>query len=429
MIYVVLLAAILLCIFLSGFFSGSEMAYSSCNRLRLEGEKEDGSKAAAVALYIVDHFDDALGAILIGNNLVNVAASSLLSVAVILFFGGDNPKIDTWNTLATVLLTVTIIIFGETIPKITAKKSANRLSVQYAWPIRILMTALKPVVFVVVGLVTLLTGRLRGEKSEDSEEKVEELQSIIETAEDEAVIDEEESELVQAAIAFRDISASEAMTARVDVLAIDIEDTWEEILDTVRKSHYTRIPVYEESIDHVIGVLHMNRFLKALSVEDKLTDLRSLLMEPCYVYKTMKLPEVLKAFRKAKQHLAVVVDEYGGTLGIISLEDVLEQVVGDIWDETDTVEEDLVQRTEREYEIDGDMPISDFLDLVEISEDDFEYESETVGGWTIEYHGSFPEVGTSFHYDHFQVTVLAMDEHRVERVLVTLDPEAEAAGK
>ena len=187
MIYVVLMAAILLCIFLSGFFSGSEMAYSSCNRLRLEGEKEDGSKAAAVALYIVDHFDDALGAILIGNNLVNVAASSLLSVAVILFFGGDNPKIDTWNTVLTVLLTVTIIIFGETIPKITAKKSANRLSVQYAWPIRILMTALKPLVFVVVGLVTLLTGRLRGEKSEDSEEKVEELQSIIETAEDEAV--------------------------------------------------------------------------------------------------------------------------------------------------------------------------------------------------------------------------------------------------
>lgn len=429
MIYAILLAAILLCIFLSGFFSGSEMAYSSCNRLRLEGEKEDGSKAAAVALYIVDHFDDALGAILIGNNLVNVAASSLLSVAVILFFGRDNPKIDTWNTLATVLLTVMIILFGETIPKITAKKSANRLSVQYAWPIRILMTALKPLVFVVVGLVTLLTGRLRGDETEDSEEKVEELQSIIETAEDEAVIDEEESELVQAAIAFRDISASEAMTARVDVLAIDIEDTWEEILDTVRKSHYTRIPVYEESIDHVIGVLHMNRFLKALSVEDKQTDLRPLLMEPCYVYKTMKLPEVLKAFRKAKQHLAVVVDEYGGTLGIISLEDVLEQVVGDIWDETDTVEEDLVQRTEREYEIDGDMPISDFLDLVEISEDDFEYESETVGGWTIEYHGSFPEVGTSFHFDHFQVTVLAMDEHRVERVLVTLDPEAETTGK
>ena len=416
-------AAILLCVFLSAFFSGSEMAYSSCNRLRLEGDRDEGSKTAGLALYIVDHFDDALGAILIGNNLVNIASSSLLSVELILIFGQAHPRLDTFNTLATVLLTVVIIIFGETIPKITAKKAANRIACQHAWPVRILMTVLKPVVFVVVGLVNLLTRGMKGEDREDSEEKVEELQTIIETAENEDVIDEEESELVQAAIAFRDISASEAMTARVDVLAIDVEDSWEEILDTVRKSHYTRIPVYEGSIDHVIGILHMNRFLKALSADNNPTDLRPLLMEPCYVYKTMKLPEVMKTFRKARQHLAIVVDEYGGTLGILSLEDVLEQVVGDIWDETDTVEEDLVQRTEREYEIDGDMPISDFLDLVNIREEDFPFESETVGGWTIEIHGSFPEVGTSFHYAHFQVTILVMDDHRVERVLITLDED------
>ncbi len=430
MIYAILLIAILLCIFLSGFFSGSEMAYSSCNRLRLEGDRDAGSRQAALALYIVDHFDDALGAILIGNNLVNVASSSLLSVAVITVFGQNHPRLDTYNSLATMALTIIIIIFGETIPKITAKKSANGLAMRYAWPVRILMTVLRPIVYLVVGLVNLLTGRLPDPGGEDSGEKVEELQSIIETAEDEDVLDEEESELVQAAIAFRDISASEAMTARVDVMAIDIEDSWEEILDVVRKSHYTRIPVYEESIDNVIGVLHMNRFLKELSREEAPEkDLRALLMQPCYVYKTMKLPEVLNTFRKEKQHLAIVVDEYGGTLGIISLEDVLEQVVGDIWDETDTVEEDLVQRTEREYEIDGDMPISDFLDLVGIREENFDFESETVGGWTIEYTGTFPDVGTSFHYDHFQVTVLVMDSHRVERVLITLDQPEETKEK
>ncbi len=430
MIYAILLIAILLCIFLSGFFSGSEMAYSSCNRLRLEGDRDAGSRQAALALYIVDHFDDALGAILIGNNLVNVASSSLLSVAVITVFGKNHPRLDTYNSLATVALTIIIIIFGETIPKITAKKSANGLAMRYAWPVRILMTVLRPIVYLVVGLVNLLTGRLSDPRGEDSGEKVEELQSIIETAEDEDVLDEEESELVQAAIAFRDISASEAMTARVDVMAIDIEDSWEEILDVVRKSQYTRIPVYEESIDNVIGVLHMNRFLKELSREEAPEkDLRPLLMQPCYVYKTMKLPEVLNTFRKEKQHLAIVVDEYGGTLGIISLEDVLEQVVGDIWDETDTVEEDLIQRTEREYEIDGDMPISDFLDLVGIREENFDFESETVGGWTIEYTGTFPDVGTSFHYDHFQVTVLVMDSHRVERVLITLDQPEETKEK
>ena len=424
---ILILAGIVLCVVLSGFFSGSEMAYSACNRLRLESERDDGSKAARLALYIVDHFDDALGAILIGNNLVNIASSSLLSVAVYLICEqmGAGSGLDAWNTAATVVLTVIIIIFGETIPKISVKKNPNRFSLRYAAPVRVLMAVLRPVVFLVVGLVNLLTGRLKGEAEWDSGEKVEELQSMIETAEDEEVLGEEESELVQAAIAFRDISASEAMTARVDVLAIDVEDDWDNILDTVRKSHYTRIPVYEESIDHVIGILHLNRFLKAITMEKKQIDLRPLLMSPCYVYKTMKLPEVLKTFRKARRHLAIVVDEYGGTLGIISMEDVLEQVVGDIWDETDTVEEDVVRRTEREYEIDGDMPISDFLEIVGIREEDFDFESETVGGWTIEKHGTFPEVGTSFHFRNFQLTVLAMEDHRVLKVLVTLDPPAD----
>ena len=410
------LAGIVICVYLSSFFSGSEMSYSSCSRMRLESEMEEGSKKARIALYIVDHFDDALGAILIGNNLVNIACSSLGSVAVILITGTDR-----YAWAATVILTITVIIFGETIPKITAKKGANNYAKKYAFIIRFLMIVLKPLVLIFVGLIALITAPMKGELIEDdSEGKVEELQTIIETAEDEDVIDEEESELVQAAIEFPDVSASEAMTARVDVLAIDIEDTWDEIIATIAKSHYTRIPVYEGSIDHIIGVLHMNKFLKAI-VDSNEVDIRALLMEPCYVYKTMKLPEVLAAFRKHRQHLAVVVDEYGGTLGIISMEDVLEQVVGDIWDETDTVEDEVTKKSESEYEIDGDMPISDFLDLMDIREEDFDFESETVGGWTIESFGRFPEAGESFRYADFTVTVLAMNELRVERVLVKID--------
>ena len=410
------LAGIVICVYLSIFFSGSEMSYSSCSRMRLESEMEEGSKKARIALYIVDHFDDALGAILIGNNLVNIACSSLGSVAVILITGTDR-----YAWVATVILTIAVIIFGETIPKITAKKGANNYAKKYAYIIRFLMIVLKPLVLIFVGLIALITAPMKGELIEDdSEGKVEELQTIIETAEDEDVIDEEESELVQAAIEFPDVSASEAMTARVDVLAIDIEDTWDEIIATIAKSHYTRIPVYEGSIDHIIGVLHMNKFLKAIVDSDEV-DIRSLLMEPCYVYKTMKLPEVLAAFRKHRQHLAVVVDEYGGTLGIISMEDVLEQVVGDIWDETDTVEDEVTKKSESEYEIDGDMPISDFLDLMNIREENFDFESETVGGWTIESFGRFPEAGESFRYADFTVTVLAMNELRVERVLVKID--------
>ena len=410
------LAGIVICVYLSSFFSGSEMSYSSCSRMRLESEMEEGSKKARIALYIVDHFDDALGAILIGNNLVNIACSSLGSVAVILITGTDR-----YAWVATVILTIAVIIFGETIPKITAKKGANNYAKKYAFIIRFLMIVLKPLVLIFVGLIALITAPMKGELIEDdSDGKVEELQTIIETAEDEDVIDEEESELVQAAIEFPDVSASEAMTARVDVLAIDIEDSWDEIIATIAKSHYTRIPVYEGSIDHIIGVLHMNKFLKAI-VDSEEVDIRALLMEPCYVYKTMKLPEVLAAFRKHRQHLAVVVDEYGGTLGIISMEDVLEQVVGDIWDETDTVEDEVTKKSESEYEIDGDMPISDFLDLMDIREETFDFESETVGGWTIESFGRFPEAGESFRYADFTVTVLAMNELRVERVLVKID--------
>lgn len=409
------IAGIILCIYLSGFFSGSEMSYSSCNTMRLLNEKEEGSKKAGIALYIAEHFDDALGAILIGNNLVNIACSSLGSVAVILIDGTDR-----YAGIATVLITIAVIIFGETIPKITAKKGANSYAKKYAYPIRALMILLRPLVLVVVGLVYVITLPMKGEAEEDPDEKKEELASIIETAEDESVIDEDESELVQAAIEFHDTSARQAMTARVDVLAIDIDDSQEEILDTISQSHYTRIPVYEGNIDHIVGVLHLNKYLKALTEGDDI-DIRSLLMEPCYIYKTMKLPEVLSAFRSARQHLGIVVDEYGGTLGIISMEDVLEEVVGEIWDETDTVENEVRERNDGLYEIDGDMTIPDFLEFIDIRQDSFSCESKTVGGWTIESFGRFPAEGEEFTHDNITVTVLEMGERRVERVLVKVE--------
>lgn len=411
-------AGILLGVFLSAFFSGSEMAYSSCNRLRLENEAENGSRKASLALYVIKHFDDALSAILIGNNLVNVASSVLATSLVILLTGSEG-----YVWAATLLVTLLVIVFGETIPKIRSKKNPNAYALRHALPVRVLMAVLFPAVRLVVALVRLILTPFRnGSMEDDGDEKVEELQSIVETAEDEEVLDEEESELVQAAIDFSDISASEAMTARVDVLAIDIGDSREEIIETIARSRYTRIPVYEGTIDHVIGILHLNRFLKAMTAGED-TDLRKWLMEPCYVYKTMKLPQVLAAFRKARQHLAVVVDEYGGTLGIISMEDVLEKVVGDIWDETDTVENEVLERKSGEYEIDGDMPIGDFLDLMGFREDDFAFESETVGGWTIEFFGAFPEVGDHFRFRDITVTVLAMDDRRVERVLVRREEE------
>lgn len=414
---VLVFAGIFLCLCLSNFCSASEMAFSSCNVMRLENARDDGSKRAKIAVYITGHFDDALSAILIGNNLANIGASSLASVAVILVTGGDE-----YAWLATIILTVLVIIFGETMPKISAKKNANRTSLKNAYVVRAMMIIFYPLVWLVVSLIKLLTMGMKPEAADaDSDEAVEELQSIIETAEDEDVLDEDQSELVQAAIDFSETSAFEVMTARVDVQAIDIEDDWDDILAIIEDAPFTRLPVYEGSIDNVIGILYLNHFLKAMA-DDGRVDIRKLLMPPCYVYKTMKLPAVLNTLRKAKQHLAIVSDEYGGTLGVVSMEDVLEQIVGDIWDESDVVEHEVVQREKSEYELDGAMILSDFLELVGLNEDDVDAESNTVGGWTLEMFGSFPQEGDSFTYRNLTVTVLSMDGRRVERVLVKLAP-------
>ncbi len=410
------IAAYIVLICLSAFFSASEMCFSSANRLRLENAAEGGSKGAKAALKVMDRFDDSLSAILIGNNLVNIATSSIASVVAILLLG------ESWTWLSTVVTTILVMIFGETMPKIVAKKNANSIAPVFAWPIRALTIILLPVILIVVGLVRLLTWPLKGEeRQEDDEAAVEELQSIIETAEDEDVLDENRSELLRSALDFSEVSASEAMTARVDVEAIDIDDDWEEILELIENSTHSRLPVYEDSIDNVIGFLYLNHFLKALT-EDERPDIRSLLMEPLYVYKTIKLPQVLSELRHAKKHLAIVTDEYGGTLGVISMEDVLEEIVGDIWDETDEVDPEVVEKAEGEYELDGDMSMSDFLELVGRSEESFECESDTVGGWTLESFGGFPKEGESFSFEDLTVTVLAMDGLRVDRVLVKKAP-------
>lgn len=420
------IAGIVVCLYLSAFFSASEMAYSSCNAIRLEKARDDGSKAAGAAVRITERFSDALGAILIGNNLVNIAASSLASVLVILITGSDD-----FAWLATLIITALVIVFGETIPKITAKKCANRTAVRNAYAVSALMLVLKPLIWLVVKTVSLLTRGMKGDGDAEQDEAVEELQSIIETAEDESVLDEDQSELLQAAIDFSEISAFEVMTARVDVQAIDIDDDWDEILSIIENAPYSRLPVFEGGIDNVIGVLYLNHFLKAMT-DDGHADIRRLLMPPCYVYKTMKLPAVLSQLRKARQHLAVVTDEYGGTLGVLSMEDVLEQIVGEIWDETDTVEHEVVRRADGAYELDGDMVITDFLELMGIDEDMFDAESGTVGGWTVESFGAYPKAGDSFRYENMEITVLKTDGRRVERILVKADepePEEDAPQK
>ena len=416
----VLLMLVLLCG--SAFFSASEMALSSANRMRLASAAEEGNRAAGIACKVIDKYENALSAILIGNNLCNIGSDSIVTVLGIALLG---EKYNGWvSVLITLCMTAIIIVFCESAPKIAAKKNANRFSMTVAPFVRFLMIVLSPVIFLVSLLIRLITLPLKDEHSGENteEEAAAELQSIIETVEDEGVIDEDRSELLRSALDFSDISASEAMTARVDMVAIDIDDDWDEILRVIDESTYSRLPVYSDSVDNIIGFLYLNRFFKAM-MDGRPDDLRAQLIPPCFVYKTTRLPDVLAKLRREQKHLAVVTDEYGGTLGVITMEDVLEELVGDIWDETDEVEREVVARSDGGYELDGDMTISDFLELLGWNEDALDdADSATVGGWTLERFGTFPKPGDSFRYENLTVTVLAMDGRRVERVLVQPDP-------
>ena len=413
---------IVLCIFLSGVFSAAEMAIISCNRVRMENEAEDGNKKAARVLKLNEDYDNTLSTILLSNNLVNIAASSLSTVYIILLTGSDD-----LNWLITAIVTILVIIFGETIPKIISKKHANSLSQGLSGFIMALYYVLWPVNFIVVKITAALTGALGRRDEENAEdEKTEELQAIIETAEDEGVIDADQSEIVAAAIDFSDVSASDVMTARVDIEAIDIDDSISKIMKQVAKSRKSRFPVYKDSIDNIIGVMHLNPFLKAMA-KDGSPNIKELMNEPCYVYKTAKLPHVLDVLRDARQHLAIVTDEYSGTLGIVTMEDVLEELVGDIWDDNDEIEEEVIESETGELIVDGDMPIGVFLERLNISEDEFDFESQTAGGWAIEFFGDFPKPGDSFDYDKYHVVVSEAEERRVVQLTITENIKTETA--
>lgn len=411
---IIVAAGIIICIVLSGVFSAAEMAISACNKVRMENEAENGNRKAARVLKLSEDYDNTLSTILLTNNLVNIAASALSTVYIILLTGSDD-----LNWLITVIVTVLIIIFGETVPKIISKKHANSLSQGLSGLIMLLYHVLWPVNAVVV-FVTGLISKPLGPKNtvEDEDEKTEELQAIIETAEDEGVIDSDRSEIVTAAIDFSDVSASDVMTARVDIEAIDIDDAVGTIMKQVARSRKSRFPVYKDSIDNIIGVMHLNPFLKAMA-SGSTCDIRKIMNEPCFVYKTAKLPHVLDVLKDARQHLAIVTDEYSGTLGIVTMEDVLEEIVGDIWDDNDEIEEEVIESENGELIIDGDMPIGDFLERLGIDEDEFDYESLTAGGWAIEYLEDFPKEGDSFDYGRYHIVVTEAGERRVGKLTIT----------
>ncbi|MBR2614368.1 MAG: HlyC/CorC family transporter [Clostridia bacterium] len=413
---------IFIMICLSAYFSASEIAFNSANKMRLRRAAEGGSKTAKIAYGIIEKFHVALSTILIGNNLANIAISTCSTLIVMNLFTKDNIALAT--TITTILVTIIILIFGEIIPKILAKQNADKVVKFVAIPTKVLTIILSPIVFIVMGLIFVLR-KIWGKDHKDDEPTVseEELVSIIDTVEEEGVIDEEQSDLLQSTLDFGDTTIEEIMTPRIDMTAIDIDDEEEMIKILSDASQYSRIPVYEDSIDNVIGIVSLSRYYKA-TLDTEKPDIRSLLLKPCKLHKTMKLPVALKKLREAKMHLAIVIDEFGGTLGVVSMEDILEELVGDSWDDTDVIVKECCPTGENTYDVVGEMNIDDFFEEIEFNKpNDFECEYQTMGGWAIEMLEADPHVGDSFRYENLFVIVADMDEERVTKLTVLVEPK------
>lgn len=421
MIFTALLACLFLILF-SAFFSSVEIALASLNRMRLEKLAEEGSSTARMAVRLENRWDTALSTILIGNNIANTVLSAVVT-ALILGFGMSEGAA---GVLSTAVVTVVLLIFGEIVPKMIGKRLSLQLARAFSYPLAIIMILLRPVTVVVVAFVDLVARIWRRRKKPQPAVTEEELSTIIETVEEEGVIDEDKGDLLQSALDFSDRTVEDILTPRVDIEAISLDKTVEEIMPMLISSHHSRFPVYRDSVDHIVGILYLTPFLKEVATRGmENVRLEDGVIETAYVHKTTKLPDALQKMREMKVHMLVVLDEYGGTLGIVTMEDILEDIVGDIWDEDDVIEDEIVQKSENTYEVLGQTNIEDLFDEIDFVDRDFESEYSTVGGWAIEMLNEDAHEGDSFRYKNLTVIVSAMGDNIIERLTVIVSPPSE----
>lgn len=406
---------IIVLIALSAFFSGSEISFASSSEIKLKKDKENKKDSSSkAAYYVYKHFDKALIAILIGNNLVNIASSSVATVIAIDLLG------DKGAGLATLIMTIIIIIFGEITPKIIASNAPEKFAKAVSITIETLMKITSPIVGLVNFFIKKVSKIWRKDKSND-EVTEDDLETIIDTVEEEGVIDGDTADLLQNAMDFDEVRAYEIITPRVDVEGIDLEDDNKKNIDIIMNTEFSRLPVYEGNLDEPKGYVLVDECLKALI--HKKNDLKDLIHNPVFVYKTMPLDDVLNTMRKENCHLAFVTDEYGGTMGIITMEDVIEQIVGEIWDEKDEVEEDFEKVRKDTYEVQGEMRIEDMFEELDFEDKDFDSDNATVGGWATEMLKGYPKVGDSFDYKNLHFTIKEMDGMRVKEVRVKVNDD------
>lgn len=413
-IYFILALGVLL--LMSAFFSASETAFTSMSRIRMKSMESGGDKRAARALQLSENFDRLLSTILVGNNIVNILSTSLATVLFVNWFGNLGV------TLSTVVMTVTVIIFGEVSPKSIAKQSPEKFAMFSAPVLRVIMWVLTPIVFLLVK-ITELVSRIfssNGAKAAISED---EIITFVETAEQEGGIDEQESELIRSAVEFGDTTAGEIATPRVDVVAVEYGSDADAITAVFLESGFSRLPVYNESLDNVVGVINQKDFFRFVHTKQGTID--DLLKKPTFVTEYMKLQDLMELLQSTKEHIVFVTDEYGGVTGIVTFEDVLEELVGEIWDEHDDVVEDIVEIDPTSWRINASIGFDKLTDRFGFEDERDDDEFSSVSGWVMDELEKIPEVDDEFEYRGYLVRVDKTDDRRVLEIIMTALPSEE----
>lgn len=399
---------IIVAMIFSALFSSCETAFSSVNKIRLKNYAAQGDKRAEKALKIANSFEDALTTVLVGNNIVNITMASVSTVLFTTLFGSGAVGISTAVT------TILVLIFGEILPKSYAKENAERLSLFFAGPLSFLIILFKPIIFIFNKLASILkNGKVEPSVTED------ELKYIIEEIEEQGVLEEQEGDLVRSALDFDEITVNEILIPRVKVIGVEKNASIDEIKSLFIDEMYSRLPVYDKSLDNIIGMITNKRFFKMLAQGGN--DITEIIQDVAHFSDLKLISEALRDMQRSKTHLAVVLDQYGGTKGIVTLEDIIEELVGEIYDENDEVIPSIVKISENEYEVSGDLSISDMLDQLGLDEDMIESTYTSVGGWVTELLEHIPEQNETAEYGAFKITVLQVKEQSVEKIRLIID--------
>lgn len=409
-----LVIAILVLVVFSSVFSASDIVYATVNKLRLKKKAQKKSKAAKIALKFAENYDETISTILFSNNLVNIAASSLATVLAL--------SISDWTfatTIAEIILLVVILLFGELLPKVIGRAFSYRLSLVLAYPIFVLRIIFYPIIFVTSSLGKLIAKIfIREEHNEVDEMSDEELEELIEKIEEDGTIDEDQSELIKSVIDFKDTEAHEIMTPRVDMFAIPIDADIYKLIAGDELFMHSRIPVYKGTIDNIVGILPTKQLLKSILAKEKI-NLKSLIIPVKFVPGAMGISEILQWMKSHKNHIVIVKDEFGGTDGLLTMEDILEELVGEMYDEMDNIKEPFVKISRNKYVVDANMNIDDFFDRCDL--DPIEEKAyNSVGGWVLDYLEKFAKKGEKFKYKNIDVKVIEVTDFTVEKIEVTI---------